>query len=126
MIFRLIVASYSNEGHDSKLHDLCTFQNVGTNQKSHESQPAQGTNTRMDHKHGKPIDNRPSKQQIWTSKLGNSYMKADVEARHEQNMKELKALRRTHASNARCADCAKAGSTVWTPTLGSQLASLVR
>ena len=48
---------------------------------------------------------------LWKSKLGNEYIKADIERQHEQTIKELRQLRRLDGNSA-CADCGQVG-TVW-------------
>mmetsp|Transcript_76449 Transcript_76449/g.175190 ORF Transcript_76449/g.175190 Transcript_76449/m.175190 type:complete len:178 (-) Transcript_76449:96-629(-) len=46
---------------------------------------------------------------MWTSKLGNQYLKAEVESHHQANMGVLRKLRQ-RADNRRCADCGSTGA----------------
>mmetsp|Transcript_90359 Transcript_90359/g.242016 ORF Transcript_90359/g.242016 Transcript_90359/m.242016 type:complete len:179 (-) Transcript_90359:87-623(-) len=46
---------------------------------------------------------------MWTSKLGNQYLKTEVEAQHQANMLVLRKLRQ-RPDNRRCADCGTTGA----------------
>ena len=60
-----------------------------------------------------PLPNNGTVEEMWTSKLGHRYPKAEIEARHKQTMVELNHLR-FEGTNATCADCGTTGGrTIW-------------
>lgn len=48
----------------------------------------------------------------YTSKLGNKFLKNDIEAQHDQSMRELAVLRSLEG-NTMCADCGLRGGSIW-------------
>ncbi len=48
----------------------------------------------------------------YTSKLGNKYLKKEIEEQHDQSMRELAVLRSSEG-NSICADCGLRGGSIW-------------